>query len=145
MSERGWTINTLRKHLIAMLSEMDKRNEQRFLAQESAVTAALAAAKEAVAKAESASEKRFENTNEWRQVITDRDQTFVPRREMDGRLESHAQKLDAQDEKLNSIENRLAQSQGRGSGLNSGWAYLIGFVGLSAAIVTLVISLTRHA
>jgi hypothetical protein len=50
----------LRDHLQALLDEADKRYQQRFDAQTKAIDAALQAAKEAVTKAETANDKRFE-------------------------------------------------------------------------------------
>ena len=54
-----------------LLRETDRRYEERFAAQEKAVAAALASAKEAVAKAENAAERRFEALNELRGAVTD--------------------------------------------------------------------------
>jgi hypothetical protein len=51
--------------------EYDLRYQQRFDAQQEGLKQALAAAKEAVSKAEVAMEKRFDNTNEWRQTYDD--------------------------------------------------------------------------
>ncbi len=67
-------------------AERDKRLDERFRAQETALaaalaerdrglTAALTAAKEAVAKAEAANEKRFESANEWRGQSADRERS----------------------------------------------------------------------
>ena len=39
----GWTIKTLKEHMESILREHDRRFEQRFQAQESALKAALAA------------------------------------------------------------------------------------------------------
>jgi len=79
---------TLRDHLLALMAEKDKRDEQRFeaqekavrdalLAAEKAVAAALTTAKEAVAKAETATEKRFESVNEFRSALTDAQTRFA--------------------------------------------------------------------
>lgn len=81
-----WSLDTLREHLQALMVEADKRNQQRFEAQEKAVTAALQAQKEAVIKAETAAERRFESVNEFRQQLSDQAVTFMPRREAEQRL-----------------------------------------------------------
>jgi len=67
----NWTFKTLQEHLISIMDERDRLYDQRFTAQEKAVATAMVSAKEAVAKAEAAVERRLENTNEWRQVIND--------------------------------------------------------------------------
>jgi hypothetical protein len=90
-----WTVRTLREYILALLFEKDKQNEQRFQAQESAVQSALIAAERAAVKSEAASEKRFENTNEWRQVVTDRDQLFARTAEMSARFQNLEDKITA--------------------------------------------------
>jgi predicted nucleic acid-binding Zn-ribbon protein len=101
--EMGWSFSALAEHLSSvtetLLREVDKRYEQRFkqqekatdtafIAQEKAIQAALAAAKEAVTKAENAVEKRFDNTNEWRGAMQDRDRDLMPRKEIEQRFDS---------------------------------------------------------
>lgn len=82
----GWNLETLKEHLLALMAERDQRNQQRFDGQEKAVVAALHAAKEAVDKAETASNKRFDASNEFRQQLSDQAATFMPRREAEQRL-----------------------------------------------------------
>jgi hypothetical protein len=104
----GWTLDTLAAHLISvvssLLSEIDKRYEQRFKAQETAVDkafiaqeksiqVALSSAEKAVTKAEIAVEKRFDNTNEWRAAMQDRDRNQMPRVEIEQRLDSLANSI----------------------------------------------------
>ncbi len=64
-----------------VIDERDRQYGQRFDAQEKAVAAALAAAKEAVTKAEVAAEKRFDSVNEFRNTLKDQTGTFVTRNE----------------------------------------------------------------
>lgn len=70
--KRDWTIETVREHVLAVMDERDRRYEQRFLASQKAVDEA---------KLESL--KKFENTNEWRSMITDAQQNFVTRKEIE--------------------------------------------------------------
>jgi len=96
----GWTVDTLRSHLLAKFDEKDLRDEQRFQAQQDAIQQALDAAEKAVAKAETATEKRFDSVNEFREQLSDQAVTFMPRKE--------AQVLiDAQNEKVGSLETRI--------------------------------------
>lgn len=82
----GWTLETLKEHIQVLMTEADRRNQQRFEGQEKAVSAALQAQKEAVTKAETAAEKRFESVNEFRQQLSDQAASFMPRREAEQRL-----------------------------------------------------------
>ena len=67
----------LRAYLESIISERQRQYDVRFEAQEKAVQAALTAAKEAVTKAEIATEKRFDTTNEWRSAMSDRDRNYL--------------------------------------------------------------------
>lgn len=100
-----------------LLVEVDRRYEQRFMAQEQAVSLALArvdkefhehlaqvraethaaleAADKAIAKAEAATEKRFEGVNEFRGQLADQARTFIPRAESISRHERTAEQIEA--------------------------------------------------
>jgi hypothetical protein len=99
----------------------------RFDAQEKAVSAALAAAKEAVTKAESASEKRFESINEFRGTLSDQARTLMPRAEAEAQFK-------VLNEKLEAINARLSARENQSQGLAAGWGYVVGFVGVATAI-----------
>lgn len=96
MSANGeWTLKTLKAHFEALQQESDKRYEQRFGAQEKAVNAALTAAKEAVSKAETSAEKRFDSVNEFRAQLSDQAATFMPRMESEQRMSTLDEKIGA--------------------------------------------------
>jgi len=59
-----------------------ERLDERALAQQTAMAAALSAAKEAVDKAEKADEKRFDAVNAFRGQLSDQAATFVTRTEV---------------------------------------------------------------
>lgn len=111
----SWTFRTLKEHF-----------DQRFTDQDKAVSAALQAAEKAVGKAEAAAEKRFDAVNEFRGMVTDRDQFFVQK------AEHHAL-----EEKVDSLSARMDRNEGRGSGFSSGWVYLLGAVGLAVELYLL--------
>jgi hypothetical protein len=78
--------------ILRLLEENNKRYEQRFAdakiavdlafsSQKELVQSALISAKEAVTKAESASEKRFDAVNEFRNTLSDQQRTLMPRAE----------------------------------------------------------------
>ena len=116
---------------IALQQEMDRRFadlasqlDRRFQDSERAVQAALAAAKKAVLKAETASERRFASVNEFRQTLTDQATTFMGRNEY---LTAHQGLVDKQDaadkrvtERLSAMELRLSTRLERGEGADAG-------------------------
>lgn len=106
--------------------------DARFNSQEQAMSAALAAADRAVAKAEAASEKRFEAVNEFRASLNDQTRTLVPRAE-------HEQAVRALSEKIEVLTARVNQrdDRGRGMGALSGW--IVSAILLVVAVAGLVI------
>jgi len=148
-SESGWTVDTLRAHmqqriddLVRMLDEryatQTRATERAFEAQQTAmqtamtaadtaVSKALESAEKAVTKAESAAEKRFDAVNEFRQTLSDQAATLMPRAESKSRHAAAAEKID-------DLSTKIDKAEGRGSGLSAGWGYLVGALGVAAAI-----------
>lgn len=132
---RGETVPVL-DHVLALLAEKDLRDQQRFEAQSSAIAAALLAAEKAVSKAESASERRFEAVNEFRQTLSDQAATFMVRAEFEAFRESYA-------ERLTGLMARIDKAEGRSSGAGALWGYLAGAIGVLVAIVGLFLAFNR--
>jgi small-conductance mechanosensitive channel len=157
-AQSGWTTDTLhshltelleaqRVHLQAVIDERDKRYDQRMTDAEKAVQAALKTAEKATDKADQATEKRFDNTNEFRQQLNDQAGTLYPRSEAETRFRALSDRLDtmakANDEKLNALAGRLDRGEGKGAGLQAGWGYLLGAVGLSGGIVAIAVAIAH--
>lgn len=115
--ESGWTVDTLKEYIEALRSDDQK-----------AVQAALLAAKEAVIKAENATEKRFESVNEFRAQLADQGNTFLPRLEYDAQHK-------ALEDRVSALTDRINIKEGKGAGLNAGWGYLVAGVGLLITII----------
>jgi hypothetical protein len=90
-----WTIDTLKEHFAAIIADRDVR-----------VNLALSAAKEAVAKAEAADEKRFALLNEFRAQQADEARKYAP-------SELVNQKFDDLSGRLGRSETAIASLQGR--------------------------------
>lgn len=126
----GWTTDTLHAHITRLMDERDRRYGERFDAQALAVAAALAAAEKATTKAEGAAERRFEAVNEFRGQQQDIISTFMPRAEADLAMAN--------------VQKQLDEIKGtRRAGLEAGWGYLVGAVGLLAGVAGLVIALSQ--
>jgi hypothetical protein len=119
-----------------LLREHDLRYEQRYLAQERAVNAAVIASEKALQKVEAAVEKRFDSVNEFRQTLSDQTRTFVPRMEFEV-------VRDALRTELARVSTMLESLKGHSSGLASGWVYLISIVSLAQMLVTAYVLLSR--
>ena len=127
MVEHGGDGISLREYVERLIQLHDVRYAQRFDAQEKAVLAALAAAKEAVIKAEAAYEKRFESVNEFRKLVEDQQVRFMAKGEA-------MQRLDALEKQ---IEGLIAER----AGIKGGWGYAVGVLGAIAVIIGIGMSL----
>lgn len=101
----------------------------RFEAQEKSVQAALYSADRAVAKAEAASERRFDSVNEFRNTLSDQARLLMPRSETEQALKGLSDKIDT-------LTIRINQRDDRGRGMGDVWGYLVGAVGFLALIVS---------
>ena len=132
-----------REYVLALINESEKRNSDRFAAQEKAVAAALAAAEKAVsaalsaadravAKAEAATERRFENSNEWRNTVETLQRTYMPRTE-------NEQQIKALGSKVDELTIRLNKKDDRGRGMGDMWAILVSVVSVIVAVSALLL------
>lgn len=106
---------TLAEQLIGLRDIMDERDlrySQRFAAQESASSYAQAM------------------SNEFRESLNDVGKQQMPRTEAEALCKANADKIDA-------LAGRMDRTEGRSGGLNAGWGYLVGLVGLAAAVIAM--------
>ncbi|WP_204011111.1 hypothetical protein [Virgisporangium aurantiacum] len=96
------------------------------------VARALAAADKAVSKAETATEKRFESVDEFRQRLSDQTRSLVSKVEFDAVRDSSAVRIA-------DLASRLDKTEGNAVGLNAGWVYLIGGLSVAATLASLVV------
>jgi len=139
-----------REYVVALLSEMDKRFDQRMndsdkasaaalQAAKEAVSAALAAAEKAVLKAEIAADAKFELLNELRGAMKDQAAMFATITSMNSMDDAHSASLksltDSFTEKMRSVESRLDKNEGADKGLSISWMIIIGAVGIIGTII----------
>lgn len=135
-----WTFETLLIHITALLAEAEKRNADRFAAQDKAVVAALAGQQREVLAALSSQEKAVsiaeanskswrENANEWRGAMTDRESNFVKVGEYQLLLTQ-----------VKEMRDSLAMIAGRGQGWASGWQILLGLAALVGVAVAMIVA-----
>jgi len=77
-----------------LAEERDRRYEDRFTAMDEKTGLALNSSKEAVIKAEAATEKRFDSVNEFRGSLKDQAATLLPRIEAETRFKALEDKLE---------------------------------------------------
>ena len=102
------------------------------------VALALAAADKAVSKAETATEKRFESVNEFRQTLSDQTRSFISKVEFEAVRDANAARIA-------DLVSRLDKIEGKAVGLNAGWVYLLGGLSVATTLVSVVILVIRQA
>jgi len=103
-------------------------SEKAIIATKDALDTAMIASEKAITKAEISTEKRFESINEFRATLSDQQDTFVRKTEVDFRFLSLADKV----EKITESQQAL---QNKGAGFNAAWVVVLG---ASTMISTLV-------
>lgn len=100
------------------MTGIELRQQQRFEAQE-----------KALAKAEVATEKRFDGVNEFRQTLTDQAGTFALKAQVDVQIKALESKMDTQfkslDNKIDVLAGLASTGVGRSVGLNAAWGYIL--------------------
>lgn len=99
-NESGWTVDTLKEYIEALRDDDQK-----------AVQAALQSTKEAILKAETATEKRFESVNEFRKTLSDQTSSFLPRPEYDANHKALEDKMQVLTDRANTSEGQTQGSQ----------------------------------
>jgi chromosome segregation ATPase len=94
--ETGWSLHGLRRVIFSMLDERDKRYEQRFLDQTTAIH-----------KQENAIEKRFESVNELRGALDDAAKLLMPRSESNARYDAMLAKIEDHQRQDNSLHSDI--------------------------------------
>jgi len=119
----GWTLRTLYIHVM----EISKAAKE-------GVNAAMASAEKAILKAETATEKRFDSVNEFRQAMRDQQETFANKSETNLRLEDLGKRLDR-------VATGMELSTGKSSGILTA-AILVGWV--ITTLIALIAIFWRH-
>jgi hypothetical protein len=144
----GWTLDTLETHLSAKLSSLEKtsdereeRNKERFTAAKETIAVAMTAADKAIVKAETATEKRFDSVNEFRQTLSDQAAQFMPRTEYRISHEALSEKVDGVVGRLTALESSKEATIKTGSQFA---AWIFGVIAIAISLATLIVLIVRH-
>ena len=142
----GWTVDTLHSHMDTQFRDLKEMLNERFESQQSMVQNALLSAEKAVVKAESASEKRFDAVNEFRQQLGDQAASFASRNEVEIKIKSIVERIEQETqrttERLAEINKRLDQTQGKAGGVSAAILYVFLIVAALGTIVSIFTALT---
>jgi hypothetical protein len=119
-----------------LMEERDRRYAQRAASQDDAVAKALETSKEAVTKAESATERRLETLNELRGVVVDQARDFARKAEVQ-------LLVDGIEKRVEGISKAVTEMAAHGGGIRDALGWLVGIAGLVIAAITAWFS--RHS
>ena len=114
------------RRLNDLMAERDLRHQQRYEASCHALDAALGCAKDAITKAEAAYEKRFDNTNQWKQTFSELSGKMVTRME-------YSSAYDALKDKIEEASGRIKVIEGKSTGIGTS-------IGVVMAVAALLIT-----
>lgn len=143
------------EQLCTLVAANDKRYEERFSASQKAlelglsgtrgeISVALAAAKEAVLKAENATEKRFESVNEFRGTLDNQQRTLIPRSEVAEIRQGLEEKIHNLTKLLDEVRTQTTSRTAERRGVQGGWGYAVGAVGLVLGVLGIVAAFTAR-
>ncbi len=128
-------LETNLKALREVLDERNKRYELRASTQDNAVKSALDTSEKAITKAESATERRFEGVNEFRQTLADQASRLMPRSEYTVQHQALEDKVSTSEARINQLQNDILALLARGGGMKEAWGYVGIITGLIIAAV----------
>lgn len=123
-----------------MLDEREERTKERFTAMDRSVSAALASSDKAISKAETATEKRFDGVNEFRDTLRDQAATLLSRSEYLIQHKALEARFTQIEDKVLTIENRTI---GKREGLSFVGQIVLGAIALGATSAAFITAFSR--
>ncbi len=135
--------------LVKVTNERDRRYEDRFRAMDEKTSLALTSSEKAVTKAETATEKRFDSVNEFRNTLKDQASNFMPRPETEAKFKAYDDKFDDMKKDVIALRQEImgeigglreSRSEAMGSfrAVHLVGALLSGLLGAGIAILALI-------
>ena len=119
-------------NLRTLMDERDRRYEERFKAMDEKTGLALTSSEKAVAKAETATEKRFDAVNEFRGQLKDQAATLMPRAEADAKFAS-------MNKEIEELKKSANTAQGRSGGFNAAWGIALSLAVIGISLIGLLL------
>ena len=124
--------------LLALIKGLDEKIGLLISAQKEGVKTAMDAAEKAVAKAESAADKRFEALNELRGMAADWRTEFARQSTVDLQVRGLSDKIESIRSTITEADKKISGIIARGTGRNDIWTYMAGGIVAGAALMSLL-------
>jgi hypothetical protein len=123
--------------------ERDHRYEEGKIANKEAVSAAFAAAKEAVAEQKQAQSQYNDSHNGLLRKIDDQHKETLPRIEADGRFNRQDEKINEVKRDVQLLRDAVTLMSGRGLGAASTIAYIVSALSVLVMLLTIYLTLSK--
>jgi len=134
-ADGGWTIRTLKEHLEVLAAERDRRYAEVNVEREKALKIKETADLAALQLAREIQTYKDEKANELREQISSERGLYATKED----VANSAAKLEAM---IKPLAEYASSAQGRSSGINAGWVYLMGALAVALPVLVLLL---RHA
>jgi hypothetical protein len=141
-----------------------KSIEDAIRAQRDAIDASIVASGQATTKAEAAMEIRFQSVNEFRNTLADQATHFITRSEVESAVNRNVERIQEVSSRLHAtvtkqeiitsfeglnnrvteLGERVTRAEGRGSGLNASWGYLMPVLLVIATLIAGYLAMKGH-
>ena len=135
---------SLREYLTALINAAEKRSDARFESMKTMVETAFETSKAAVSKAESATDKRLEGMNEFRDTLSDQAAHFVTKDSLASLVEKLEAQIDRNREDLDALAKRIDVREGQIQGSRLTWGNMASLLAAFAVVVGLVVVLANY-
>lgn len=139
MVDGDWTVGTLKEYVDQRFADSEIAVRAALNATDKQFAAQLTAQKEAVIKAENATERRFESVNEFRLQLGDQTRTLIPRTEAEVIFRGQDARIHKLEDRLAEYEKQKGTTTAASGGMKEGWMLAVGVVFLIGAILAIVI------
>jgi hypothetical protein len=124
------------RRLSDLMAERDLRYHERHKASRDAVNMALETSKDAITKAETAYEKRFDSNNEWKETFSELSGRMVTRTE-------YSTAHEAMKDKIEEVGGRVKTIEGKSSGIGASLGVVMGVAALMISLAFGAINFMR--
>ena len=139
-----WTVDSVKIYFDEKINLLEERTKERFVAAKENISIALGASREAIVKAETANDKRFDGVNECRETLSDQTATFLPRQEYSVQHQNLIEKIDNLTSALNEFKtacnSRISAVEAERAGTDKTIPWIIGLATLVLGAVGLLVA-----
>jgi gas vesicle protein len=135
---------SLREYLTSLINAAERRSDARFDAMKDMVETAFETAKEAISKAETATDRRLEGMNEFRDTLSDQASHFVTKDALESLVDKLETQINRNRDDLDSLAKRIDVREGQTAGSRLTWGNMAALVATAAAFIGIIVVVANY-